>query len=166
MKIDTLKPRILSSVMTDNNHIVVTLSEECDSLTYQAMNFQIIDSTAESNFPIEYLYQGRSKKEEFILSLHKQLNTENIYYLKAKELKDLNGNIFKNELSSLVVSDKPDTTEPKLFMTNPNRKSTTDFKNPEILFYFDDAIADKEIKNAIQFTDTIKNKIAFNAKLC
>ena len=162
MKIDTLMPRILSSVMTDINHIVVALSEECDSLTHLAMNFEIVDSTANTNFPVEYSYQGRSKKDEFILSFKNQLNKENIYYLSAKELKDLNGNVFNTELSSLVVSDKPDTISPKLFRTNPNRKSSTDFKNPEILFYFDDAIADKEIKNAIQFSDTMKNKIAFN----
>ncbi len=60
--------------------------------------------------------------------------------MQAKELKDLQGNIFKNELSSLVVSDKPDTSKPKLIRTIPNQKSNTDFKNPEILFYFDDAI--------------------------
>ena len=126
------------------------------------MNFEIIDSTANTNVPVEYSYQGRSKKEEFILSFKNQLNKENIYYLSAKELKDLNGNVFNNELSSLVVSDKPDTIAPKLFRTIPNRRSTTDFKNPEILFYFDDAIADKEIKKAIQFSDTMNNKIAFN----
>ena len=67
--------------MTDKHHIVVTLSEECDSLSYQAANFEIIDSTSNSNIPIEYSYQGKSKKEEFILSYKNQLNQENIYYL-------------------------------------------------------------------------------------
>ena len=161
-KIDTLKPRILSSVMTDKYHIVVTLSEECDSLSYQAANFEIIDSTSNKNIPVEYSYQGKSKKEEFILSYKSQLNQENIYYLIAKELKDFEGNVFKNELSGLVVTDKPDTTAPKLYRTNPNQKSFTDFKNPEILFYFDDAITDKEIINAIQFSDTTRGTIAFN----
>ncbi|MDP2362226.1 MAG: Ig-like domain-containing protein, partial [Ignavibacteria bacterium] len=162
MKVDTLKPRVLSSVMTDKHHIVVTLSEECDSLTYQARNFEIADSTANVNIPIEYSYKGKSKKEEIILSYINQLNKENIYYLFVKELKDLEGNVFKNELSGLVVADKPDTTAPKLYRTNPNSKSQVDFKNPEILIYFDDAIADKEIINAIQFSDTAKNNVAFS----
>ena len=162
MKIDTLKPRILSSVMTDINHIVVTLSEECDSLTHQAMNFEIVDSTTNTIFPVEYSYQGKSKKEEFILSYNQQLNKEDIYYLCAKELKDLEGNVFINELSALAVTDKPDTTAPKLYRTNPNRNGSTDFKNPEVLIYFDDAIANKEIKSAIQFSDTSKNEIAFS----
>jgi len=67
-----------------------------------------------------------------------------------------------NELSGIVVTDKPDTTAPKLYRTNPNRNGTTDFKNPEILLYFDDAIANKEIKSVIQFSDTSKNEIAFS----
>ena len=162
IKIDTLKPRILSSVMTDINHIVVTLSEECDSMTHQAMNFEIVDSTVNTIFPVEYAYQGKSKKEEFILSYNHQLNNEDIYYLRAKELRDLEGNVFVNELSGIVVTDKPDTTAPKLYRTNPNRNGTTDFKNPEILLYFDDAIANKEIKSVIQFSDTSKNEIAFS----
>jgi hypothetical protein len=90
------------------------------------------------------------------------LNKENIYYLLARKLLDLEGNIFENELSGLVVTDKPDTTAPKLSRTNPNQKSSTDFKDPEILLYFDDAIANKAIKNVIQFSDTSKNKIPFN----
>ena len=46
MKVDTVKPRLLGTVMTDKNHLVLTLSEECDSTTYAAKNFQIIDSTS------------------------------------------------------------------------------------------------------------------------
>ncbi len=64
MKVDTIKPRLLSSVMTDKNHIVVTLSEECDSATYQADNFQLIDSTSNqiSSYRIFYIRQVIKKK--------------------------------------------------------------------------------------------------------
>ena len=164
MKVDTLKPRLLTTVMTDKNHIVVTLSEECDSLTYQSENYEIVDSTSNVSIPIEYSYQSKSKKEEFILSFNQQLDLEDIYYLCAKELRDIEGNVFVNELSGIVVTDKPDTTAPKLYRTNPNRNGSTDFKNPEVLIYFDDAIANKEIKSAIQFSDTSKNEIAFSVK--
>jgi hypothetical protein len=162
MKVDTLKPRLLGSVMTDKHHIVVTLSEECDSSVFNAANFEIVDSTSNTIIPIDYLYRGKSKKEEFVLAYKSQLNKESIYYLLAKRLQDLEGNVFENELSGLVVTDKPDTTAPKLSRTNPNQKSSTDFKNPEILIYFDDAIANKEIKSVIQFSDTSKIKIPFN----
>ncbi|HEX9251420.1 MAG TPA: Ig-like domain-containing protein, partial [Ignavibacteriaceae bacterium] len=60
MKVDTVKPRILGTVMTDKNHFVITLSEECDSSTYLANNFQIIDSTSNQIIPVEYSYHNKS----------------------------------------------------------------------------------------------------------
>jgi hypothetical protein len=162
MKVDTVKPRLLGTVMTDQNHLVITLNEECDSTTYLAENFQIIDSTSNEVFPISYSYRSKSKKEEFILVNKNQLNIENNYFLLAKELRDLEGNIFNNEISSFVASDKPDTTALKLVDTEPGRNGTADFKYPEVLLLFDDAIDNKQIKDAIQFIDTSKNKIGFN----
>lgn len=162
MKVDTVKPRLLGTVMTDQNHLVITLSEECDSTTYLAENFQIIDSTSNQIFPVSYSYHNKSKMEEFVLVNKNILNADNDYFLLAKELRDLQGNIYENEISSFVVSDKPDTTALKLVKTEPGRNGSTDFKNPEILLFFDEAVANKEIKNAIQFTDTSKNRIGFN----
>ncbi len=162
MKVDTVKPRLLGTVMTDQNHLVITLSEECDSSSYSAINFQIIDSTSNEVYPIDFSYHNKSKKEEFVLVHKIILNAENNYFLLAKELRDLEGNIYKNEISSFVVSDKPDTTAIKLVKTEPGRNGITDFKNPEVLLFFDDAIDNKQIMNAIQFTDTSKNKIGFN----
>lgn len=160
--IDTVKPRILNTVMTDRNHIVVTLSEECDSITYLPENYFIIDSTLNKVLPIEFSYMSKSKKTEFVLSFNHEFIKENIYYLNAKELQDQSGNVYENELTSFVVSDKADTTAPKISRTEPNKGSKTDFKDPEIVIYFDDAIANREVKNLIQFSDTLKNSIAFN----
>lgn len=162
MKVDTIKPRMLTTVMTDQNHFVVTLSEECDSATYRADNFQIIDSTTNQTLPIEYLYHTKAKREEFILINKNKLNPENNYYLLAKILHDLEGNIFENELSSFTVSDKQDTTAPKLLRTNPNRNGSIDFKNPDVQLFFDDAIDNNDLKSAIEFNDTSKNNVAFN----
>ncbi|MFZ1520062.1 MAG: Ig-like domain-containing protein [Ignavibacteriaceae bacterium] len=162
MKVDTVKPRLLTSVMTDENHIIVTLSEECDTLSYLANNFMIVDSTSNTSLPISFSYHNKSKREEFVLVNKNKLNAENTYYLLAKKIVDLEGNVFENELSSFVISDKPDTTAPKLIRTDPNRNGSTDFKNPKVLLYFDDAIDNTDLKNAVQFTDTSKNKIDFN----
>ncbi|MCU0342978.1 MAG: Ig-like domain-containing protein [Ignavibacterium sp.] len=161
-KVDTVEPRLLSTVMTDQNHLVITLSEECDSSTYNADNFQIIDSTSNQVFPVAYSYQTKANKEEFVLVHKNKLNVENNYFLLAKKIQDLNGNAFLNEISSFVVSDKPDTTALNLVKSEPGKNGVSDFKNPEIRFYFDDAVDNKEIKNAIQFTDTSKNVIDFN----
>jgi len=162
MKVDTVQPRLLTTVMTDKNHIVVTLSEECDSASYSKNNFSLIDSTSNTIIPIGYSYQSKSKKEEFILGLSDSLNTENIYFLRAEMLKDLIGNVFENELTSIAISDKIDTSFAKLYRTNPNKNGSIDFLKPEIEIFFDDVIADKDIKNAIQLTDTSKNKVNFD----
>lgn len=162
MKVDTLQPRLLTSVMTDRNHIVVTLSEECDSASYSKNNFSLIDSTSNKIISLEYSYQSKSKKEEFVLGLTDSLSLQNIYYLRAERLKDLIGNVFENELTSIAVSEKVDTSFAKLYKTNPNRNSSIDFINPGIEIFFDDVIADRNIANAIQFADTSKNKVSFD----
>ena len=162
MKVDTVQPRLLTTVMTDRNHIVVTLSEECDSASYSKNNFSLIDSTSNTIIPIGYSYQSKSKKEEFVLGLSDSLNTENIYFLRAEMLKDLIGNVFENELTSIAISDKIDTSFAKLYRTNPNKNGSIDFLKPEIEIFFDDVIADRDIRNAIQLTDTSKNKVSFD----
>ena len=162
MKVDTVQPRLLTTVMTDRNHIVVTLSEECDSASYSKNNFSLIDSTSNTIIPIGYSYQSKSKKEEFVLGLSDSLNAENIYFLRAEMLKDLIGNVFENELTSIAISDKIDTSFAKLYRTNPNKNGSIDFLKPEIEIFFDDVIADRDIRNAIQLTDTSKNKVSFD----
>ena len=160
-KIDTLKPRLISAIMTDRNHILVTVSEDCDSSIYKADNYFIIDSTSNSKSGVDFCYKGNTKKDEFILVQTKELKSANRYYLFAKKLVDVNGNVFENDWRELILSDKPDTTAPKLFKRIPEKNASIDFIYPKIIFYFDDAIANKQIKNAIQFEDTLKNKIPF-----
>jgi len=160
-KIDTLSPRLISTIMTDRNHILVSLSEECDSSIYNSQNYFIFDSTSNATLNIEYCYKGNTKKDEMILVQKNELNPSNRYYLFAKKLKDLNGNIFNNDWRELIISDKSDTTAPKLFKKIPEQNSAIDFIGAKIVFYFDDALQNKQIKNAIQFSDTLKNKIPF-----
>jgi len=162
MKVDTLKPRLLTSIMTDRNHIVVTLSEECDSASYSNNNFSLIDSTNNKIFSVQYSYKSKSKKEEFVLGLTDSLKTDNIYYLRANKLTDLIGNVYENEITSIAVSEKVDTSAPNLYKTIPAKNGSVDFQNTILTLHFDDAISNKEIKNAIQFADTSKNKVEFN----
>jgi len=162
MKVDTLKPRLLTSIMTDRNHIVVTLSEECDSASYCNNNFSLIDSTNNKIFSVQYSYKSKSKKEEFVLGLTDSLKTDNIYYLRANKLTDLIGNVYENEITSIAVSEKVDTSAPNLYKTIPAKNGSVDFQNTILTLHFDDAISNKEIKNAIQFADTSKNKVEFN----
>lgn len=160
-KADTIKPRLLSSVMTDRNHILLTLSEEIDSSVINHKNFYLIDSTSISRSDISYIFKGDKKKAELVLIQTEILNPEHSYYLIANELKDLNGNIFLNDATSLIQSEKPDTSSIKIIRTIPAQKSLIDFINAEISFSFDDAFSKKSINSAIQFADTSGKKIPF-----
>lgn len=165
MKVDTLKPRLLSSVMTDRNHIIVSYSEQCDSASYSKSNYKLIDSTSNLVFPVNYSYASKSKKEDFVLGITDSVKSDHIYYLLAEKLTDLTGNIFIHELSPVVASVKADTSAPNLYKTFPDKNSTIDFQNAVIKLYFDDAITGQGIKNAVQFSDTSKNKIEFNLSI-
>ena len=161
-KIDTVSPRLISSVMTDRYHILVTLTEDCDSSIYKADNFFLFDSTSNSMLNIDYCFKGNTKKDEFVLVQSNEINDSSRYYLFAKKLADISGNMFFNDWRELILSDRADTTSPKLYKKIPEKNSPVDFINPGFSFYFDDAIKNKQIKNAIQFEDTLKNKIPFD----
>lgn len=163
-KIDTISPRLISSVMTDSNHVLVTLSEDCDTSILHANNYFIFDSTSNTRSNIEYCFKGNTKKDEFILVQTNKLNPSNRYYLFAKKLLDINGNSYQNDWRELIISEKPDTTIPEIFKTVPAKNTALDFMHPEIIFYFNDALQSKLIKDAVQFEDTLKNKIPFGLK--
>ena len=76
---------------------------DSDSASYSKNNFSLIDSTSNMIIPLEYSYQSKSKKEEFVLGLTDSLKAENIYYLRAERLKDLIGNVFEDELTSIAA---------------------------------------------------------------
>lgn len=161
-KIDTVAPRLISTVMTDRNHILVTLSEQCDTSIVNASNFFIYDSTLNQILNPDFAYSSITKKDEIVIVQNNTLQDDHKYYLTARKLDDLSGNIINDDYKELIISNRPDTTAPKLIKKQPENRSIIDFLNPVFIFYFDDAIANKEIQKAITFTDTLKNKISFN----
>ncbi len=160
-KIDTIRPRLISTIMTDRNHIIVALSEDCDSSIYKADNYYLIDSTLDKKMDIGFCFKGNAKKDEFVCVQTNELSPTNKYFFFAKKLVDLSGNVFENDWKELIVSSKPDTSAPKLFKTIPVKNSRIDFVKPVISFFFDDAISNKQLNTAVQFEDTLKNKIPF-----
>lgn len=161
-KIDTIPPRLISAVMTDRNHVIVSLSEDVDSIVYKADNYFIIDSTSNKKINISYCFKGNAKKDDFVCVQSNEFNPTNRYFFFAKKLIDLDGNVFENDWKELIVSDKPDTTAPKLFRKFPDNNAKIDFVKPVFKFFFDDAISNHQLNGAIQFEDTLKNRIPFN----
>ena len=159
---DTSVTRLVSSIMTDSYHILLTFSGEINPTMIKPDNFYLFDSTSFIRKNIKYAYKGRTKPEEMVLVIDESIPPENRYYLFADSIVNLRGYVFENDFSSLTVSDKPDTIPPNIVSTIPAINSTVDFIKPEIKFIFDDAFASHNIKEGISFADTLGKNISFD----
>lgn len=162
MSADTTKPRLISAIMTDDRHILVTVSKQIDSTLIDANNFSVIDSTENIEYGALYAFKGNTKNEEFVVVTENRLPAGNTLFLRADRLIDKFGNLYTDDYSALTVSERADTSILKIFKTFPTDLKKLDFKNPIIRFYFDDAFNKDEITDAIFFTDTIGNNIQFS----
>ena len=158
---DVSKPRLISSIMTDRNHLLVSCSKELDKKSIRADNFYLVDSTENINYKFTYAFKGKTKPEEFILMLNKELDSDNLVYLFADSLIDLMGNIMINDFSKLLISDRLDTNSIKITSTEPAQGKTTDFQKTEIKIFFDEAFDKTQINFAIALTDTFNKPVDF-----
>jgi hypothetical protein len=163
-KDDTTSPRVIKSTMTDRYHILVEMSEEIDSSLITAGNFAIIDSTSKLSFKPVYAYNRINDPKQFVVVTDSLLNAEREYYFQANELKDKKGNVYRNDFSQLTVSDKPDTTKPKIIKSVPQEHGKIDFLDPSLYFYFDDAFDTLAARSGIVFSDTNNSKINYSIK--
>lgn len=162
-KADTTAPRLLKGIMTDEKHILLTLSEFIDKEQVKADNYSIMDSTTDQQSKVSFVFRRYGKNDEVVLIPETQLQLENQTYLIAKALKDTVGNKFINDFVLLTVSDRPDTTAINVVGTIPkNSNSVVDFNNTIFKFYFDDAFEKKDIQRSITFTDTLDKGVPFN----
>jgi hypothetical protein len=158
---DTTKPRLLSASMTDQNHILLGFSKEIDTSVIKSSNFLIVDSTSNKTISPVYAFKGKTKPMEMILATNENLPKEHSVFVEAKKIIDKHGNIYRNDHTSLDVTDRPDTTKPSVFKTIPSQNSADlDFSSPKIILYFNDAF-DKSSVSGITFSDTSKNNISF-----
>ena len=162
-KADTTTPRLLKSIMTDEKHILVTLSEELAQSKVENDNFYLIDSTVNYTSKISLAYKRFGKKDEIVLVPEEQLKVDNSVFLIAKLLSDTLGNEYYDDFVSISISDKPDTTAPDIIGTEPSGfNSTIDFINPKLKFYFNDGIKNTDIQKSISFADTLGKNVPFN----
>ena len=158
---DVSKPRLISGLMTDKNHLIISCSKELDKKSIRAENFSIIDSTENQEYRLIYAFKGKTKPEEFILMLDEDINPGNLVYLFADTLTDLMGNIMTDDFSKLLISDRPDTSSLKITSTEPAQGNTIDYLKTEIKIYFDEAFDKNLINSSIALTDTFNNPVDF-----
>jgi uncharacterized protein (DUF2141 family) len=161
--IDTIPPRLFNAVMTDRNHILLTLSEDIDTSSIKAKNFQIYDSTAFKTIPLLYAFKGRTKDDEIVLSLNDSIYQNHNYYLWMFNISDKSSNIIPRDAVSLTVSDRPDTTAPVLYNVTPAKGSIdVDFLYPSFTYCFDDGFDFEKLKGNVFVSDTSGKPVNFS----
>ena len=164
-KIDTSAPRILLSVMTDKMHILVSFSEPVDSTCIRANNFFVYDSTAKKRTPMLFAYKGNTKPGEIVLVISQNIPEGNSNWFFADSIKDISGNMYRNDFSQLTVSTKLDTTKLDIYKyIPPNRTDRADFIDQKFTFFLNDGVDTNQIKNVVSFTDTSDTPVIFNIK--
>jgi hypothetical protein len=125
----------------------------------------LFDSTVNKQTDVKYLYKGRTKPEETILVVEKELNIDSDIFLFTDYLIDLSGNITTKDFKKIIVSDRSDTSAVKVVTTEPNQNGVIDFSSPHIKIFFDDAFNKDGINAAIIFEDTLRNPVPFKIDL-
>ncbi len=160
-KADTSAPRLLKGIMTDERHILVTVTEKIDDDLLTSDNFYVIDSTTNKQSAISFVFSKQGKFDEIVLVPGIKLESDNDVFLIAKILKDTVNNKYTNDFIQLTVSDRPDTIPANVTASEPKNNSTIDFINPNIKFYFNDGFRKEAIQRNITFTDTLNKGIPF-----
>ncbi len=162
-KADTVKPRLITAIMTDKFHVLVNFSKEVDSSIICSNNFIIIDSTSKVTVNPVYVFKGNTKPTEIVLVTRNNFPAKDEVYLKANSIEDKFGNVFTNDFARITLSEKPDTTKPGIISAvPPKRSNNVDYLETNILFYFNDAFDSSSAKSKIAFSDTSGKKIPYN----
>jgi hypothetical protein len=159
---DVSSPRLISGIMTDRNHMLVSTNKVLDKKSILAENFSLVDSTENKVYEVDNAFKGKTKPEEFILMFNGDINPSNQVYLLSDTLIDLMGNIMINDFTKVVVSDRLDTSSIKIVSTEPATGGMVDFEKTEIKIFFDEAF-NKDFKvSAVSVTDTLNNPVGFD----
>ena len=161
-KADTTAPRLFKGIMTDEKHILVTLSEDIDNKLIVPSNFFLIDSTTNKSSLLKFVFKKYGKVDELVLVPEEKPSIDNSVYVIAKALRDSLDNEYQNDFVPITISDRPDTTSIGIIATEPQRNGTIDFINSKVKFYFDDAFDKNGIQGSVTFTDTLGNSVPFN----
>jgi hypothetical protein len=161
-KADTSAPRLLKGIMTDERHILATVTEKINNYLLTSENFYVIDSTTNKKTAISYVFSKQGKFDEIVLVPEIKLEPDNNVFLIAKVLKDSLDNKYSNDFVQLTVSDRPDTIPANVTSSEPKNNTTVDFMNAKIKFYFNDGFRKANIQRNITFADTLNKGVPFN----
>jgi len=162
-KFDTIPPILQKAVMTDQNHLLLSFSEEVTSNSLRPFNIQLIDTSGVVQLTPKYVYQPTGKKKEVALSVTGIIDPARGLRIKLSGVKDIAGNESAMLESEVPISDKKDTTPVSISQIAPADLNNIPIDSPELFFFLDDGVDLSSILQAIQVTDTSKKSVKFEA---
>lgn len=154
-RIDTVRPRLLTAVMTDRDHILLTFSNPVLSAGVAKENVKLLANDAPAGISMLSVFKGRAKEKELVLIPADTISTYSSWKLVLTKYADANGNITTGDTVSLVTNDLPDTNKPQLFLTVPAQKDdSVDLAIKEFKLQFDDYTGTADPASFIYFGDT------------
>ncbi len=162
-KTDTVKPRIISAVMTDKFHMLVKFTKAIDSSIVKSRNFVVFDSTTQNSMQPIFAYSEYNNKSQAVLVIDSTLNITDNVTVTVDTLRDKSGNVFLSDLTSADLSDRPDTTKPSIAAIQPpNGAGDVDFKDAEFNFFLNDAVDTSAAREGISFADTLGKSVSYS----
>lgn len=164
--VDTVKPRLLNAVMTDQRHILLSFSEELDRDKIKPLNFYLFDSTRNRRIDIKYAFKGKNKITELVLVPNEIIQEQSTIYLFADSIFDQSGNGYFSDFVEVSLSDRADTLKTDIYKVTPaNGSSDVDFLQANFIFEFNDGFDALLARQGITFSDTMKRTIPFEIKI-
>lgn len=150
---DTTAPRLISAVMPDVHHILATFTEELDTSSIKPTNFFILSEN--KALPITYAYKGRAKEFDYLFSVKDSIAGDGEFSFLAKGIKDRANNTLLADTVSLITGERPDTTRPLLYTTEPEVTTQLMLDSVAIKLRFDDGIDIAELSQRVTLKDSL-----------
>ncbi len=159
---DTIKPYLLSAVMTDRNHIVVEFNEFIDSSVVSARNFFVYDSANAIKYPVSYFFKGKTKRYKYVVAVDTTIKKSDKLFLSALGIKDKAGNICEPQSIEFLYNTKPDTSFTDILKIKTDyEKNTVDYFRPSLFVELSDGVQRESVKNAFGITGENEKNVNF-----
>ena len=150
---DTTAPRLISAVMPDVHHILATFTEELDTSSIVPTNFFVLSSNKE--LPITYAYKGRAKEFDYLFSVKDSIAGDREFSFFARGIKDKANNTLFADTVSLITGERPDTTKPLLYTTEPEISTQLLLDSAAIKLRFDDGVDIASLSRRVILKDSL-----------
>ncbi len=162
-KFDTIPPVLQKTVMTDQNHLLLSFNEEVMGTSLMPYNIQLSDTSGKIQLTPKYVYQTNGKTKDIALSVTGNVDPARGLLIRLSGVKDLAGNESGMLESEVPISDKKDTTPVSISQIAPADLNNVAIDSPELTFFLDDGVDLNFVSQIIQVTDTSKKGVKFVA---